>query len=77
MTEEFSIDDLFACHCEYKYSIEPHGGGYVLYYGRCGHRHGDNLVNMIEPAWNFDPVQITRLLNLGLKEYWESGRWEK
>lgn len=57
------------CECEVKYSIEPHGDGYALYYGRCNHRHGYNLANMVEPAFNFDPRHIEKLINLGAAEY--------
>lgn len=41
----------------------------MLYYGRCGHRHGYNLVNMVEPAWNFEPEHIEKLINLGNAGY--------
>lgn len=61
--------DLYNCSCEAYYSIEPHGDGYALYYGRCNHCHGYNLANMVEPAWNFDPDHIELLINLGHKEY--------
>ena len=57
------------CECEEKYSIEPHGDGYALYYERCDHRHGYNLANMVEPAFNFDPRHIEKLINLGAAEY--------
>lgn len=70
MTGVDSILALFEqCKCEAKYTIELHGPGYALYYGRCGHRHGYNLVNLIEPAWNFDPKHIEKLINLGAAEY--------
>jgi len=58
----FSFDD---CNCKDQYTIEPHGDGYALYYARCVHRHGYNLVNMTEPAFNFDPAHIEKLINLG------------
>jgi hypothetical protein len=46
-----------------KYTIYPHGDDYALYYGtHC-------LINMTEPAWNFDPKHIEKLLNLGAAEY--------
>lgn len=65
-----SIDiTIGECTCEAKYSIEPHGEGYALYYGRCTHMHGYNLVNLVEPAWNFDEDHLTKLLNLGNQEY--------
>lgn len=60
---------LFECKCEPKYTIEPHGAGFALYYGRCNHRHGYNLINMVEPAWNFYPEHIEQLINLGNAEY--------
>lgn len=55
--------------CEVKFTISPHGDGYALFYGRCNHRHGYNLINMIEPAWNFDAKHIEYLINLGAQEY--------
>jgi hypothetical protein len=60
---------LNPCNCEFRYTIESHGPGYALYYGRCRHRHGYNLINMLEPAWNFDPNHIELLINLGAAEY--------
>lgn len=56
---------LNECECETKYTIEPHGDGYALYYGRCNHRHGYNLVYMKEPAFNFDPEHIEKMINFG------------
>lgn len=42
-----SIPDIFSeCHCEDVYSYEPHGDGYAVYFGRCEHRHGYNLMNV-------------------------------
>lgn len=67
--EEKWVELLKPCTCEVKYTIEPHGDGYALYYGRCVHRHGYNLINMVEPAWNFEPAHIEKLINLGDKEY--------
>lgn len=70
MTDEEKWAELLKpCTCEARYTIEPHGSGYALYYGRCGHRHGYNLINMVEPAWNFEPAHIEKLINLGDKEY--------
>jgi hypothetical protein len=60
---------LEPCMCEAKFTIEPHGEGYALYYGRCVHRHGYNLINMVDPAFNFDPKHIEKLINLGNAEY--------
>lgn len=67
--EERWAELLKPCTCEGKFTIEPHGEGYALYYGRCNHRHGWNLINMVEPAWNFDPKHIEKLINLGNAEY--------
>jgi hypothetical protein len=61
--------NLVDCVCDPKFTIEPHNDGYVLYYGRCPHRHGYNLVQLIEPAFNFEPKHIERLINLGNAEY--------
>lgn len=58
---------MIHCECENEYSIEPHGQALVLYYGRCVHRHGFNLVYLTEPAKNFNPEEIEKLLNLGSK----------
>lgn len=58
-----------SCTCITQYSIEPHGEGYALYYDRCPHRHGYNLINMTEPAYNFEPRHIEHLINLGATEY--------
>ena len=66
---EFNLSDLFTCECEPRYTVELHGDGYALYYGRCVHRHGYNLINMVEPAWNFDPAHIEQLLQLGYQTY--------
>jgi hypothetical protein len=42
------------------------------------HKHGYNLVNMVEPAWNFEPKHIEKLINLGDAEYQKNpdgGHW--
>lgn len=74
-----TVTDPFGkCDCEARYTIEPHGEGYALYYGRCPHRHGYNLVNMVEPAFNFEPRHIEKLINLGDAEYQKNpngGEW--
>jgi hypothetical protein len=70
MTEVNSLASLFEpCTCESRYTIEPHGNGYALYYGRCMHRHGYNLVYLNSPALNCDLKKIETLLNLGNTEY--------
>ena len=60
------------CSCKSRYSIEPHGDGYVLCYARCAHHHGYNLINMTDPAFNFEPRHIERLLNAGAEAYNEN-----
>lgn len=57
------------CQCENKYTIEHHGDGYALYYGRCDHRHGYNLAYLTETAWNFEPRHLENMLNLGTEVY--------
>lgn len=70
LTEVNSLQALFEqCKCENRYTIETHGEGYALYFGRCNHRHGYNLINMVEPAWNFSPEHIEFLINVGAAEY--------
>jgi len=70
MTEINNLSaSLKSCKCETKYTIEPHGDGYALYYDRCNHRHGYNLINMTEPAWNFEPKHIEKMINLGHEVY--------
>lgn len=60
---------LNPCDCETRYTIEQHGNGYALFYNRCNHRHGYNLIYMTDPAWNFSPSHIEKLINLGHAEY--------
>ena len=38
------------CHCDEKYSIEPHGNGWALYRGRCNNKHGFNLAHITEAS---------------------------
>lgn len=64
--------DLTPCTCEYRYTIRTHGAKnefHVLYYGRCDHRHGYNLVELHDQAFNCDFDHIEHLLNLGMREY--------
>ena len=42
------LKDLLECHCKDRYSIEPHGDGYAIYWGRCQHRHGANIAHLTE-----------------------------
>ena len=58
------------CDCKPTFTIEPHGlDDYVLYYGRCKHQHGYNLVILTEPAFNFNPKHLEKLINLGNDVY--------
>ena len=61
--------DLFRCKCEPQYTIEPHGDGYALYFGRCNHKHGWNLVYLKEPSANCDLKHIEALINFGAEQY--------
>lgn len=70
--EPLTYLSLGMCECESKYSIEAHGDGYVLYWGRCNHKHGYNLVYLKEPAYNCDIQLLERIINLGNCEYWKS-----
>lgn len=60
---------LNKCDCPADFKIRPHGEGDALYFGRCNHRHGYNLVHLVEPAFNYDAGHIEKLLNLGLQKY--------
>jgi hypothetical protein len=62
----FSLDDS---EHEDKFTIEPHGDGYALYFGRSNTRHGYNLIYLNDPAFNCDLRHIEHLLNLGHTEY--------
>jgi hypothetical protein len=63
-TDELNAFGPFGpCTCKEEYSIEPHGDGYALYHGRCNHRHGYNLFNIKEVAFNCDLKLIEDLLN--------------
>ena len=46
-----SIFDEYEYHSNsknWKYSIEPHGDGYALYFGRTPFHHGANLAHLTE-----------------------------
>jgi hypothetical protein len=45
------------CDCESKYTIQPHGDAYALYFGRCMHRHGYNLMRISEVAHNCPSIE--------------------
>lgn len=42
------LKDLLECKCKQRYSIEPHGKGYAIYWGRCQHKHGCNIALLTE-----------------------------
>ena len=46
--KQSELNSLLDCRCDDKYSIEPHGPGYAIYWGRCPHRHGANLAMITE-----------------------------
>ena len=56
------------------FSLEKIDDGFILYQGRTGLQHGYNLAYIREPAHNFDPEFIERLLNLGLAAHLERVR---
>jgi len=58
------------CTCELKFSIEPHGDGYALYFGRCNHRHGLNLLHITELSYNAGDIlkKIENSLNKHIDE---------
>lgn len=45
-----SIEELLTCRCKKQYSIEPHGSKneHALYFGRCKHKHGFNVLKISE-----------------------------
>ncbi len=55
------------CPCVDKYSIEKHGKGYALYYGRCQHRHGFNLCLLSE--FDSEGQQTRALIERALNVY--------
>lgn len=61
------LNDLLYCRCSEKYSIERHGDGHAIYFGRCGHKHGANLAYLT--GCNRDDIinELERRLNLSEK----------
>ena len=54
--------DAIAFHNDpknWKYSIEPHGDGYALYYGRTPFHHGYNLAHLTE----ISPETINKIVH--------------
>ena len=52
-----------------KYTIEPHGDNFVLYYGRSTNRHGYNLAQISDLSFNCDLKHIEKLINIGNQVY--------
>ena len=50
------ITDMLQCQCNLGYSIEPHGDGWAIYYGRCDHFHGANL-GLINECYRKDLIE--------------------
>lgn len=40
------VESISICQCSDKYSIEKHGNGHALYFGRCDHKHGYNVLHI-------------------------------
>jgi hypothetical protein len=59
-----------------KYTIEPQGDNFVLYYGRTNDHHGYNLATVSNIAFNCDLKHIEKLINLEYDivdiDYWEN-----
>lgn len=67
--EEQFFGKLLECDCNPTFSVEKQiDGSYILFFGRCPHKHGDNLVYLKHPAINFNAEYIENLLNIGLNE---------
>lgn len=58
------IDEFFKpCDHPQRFTIEPHGDGMTLYFGRCGHFHGYNLGAITDISFN-----ALEILNKPLEE---------
>lgn len=44
---------LEECQCLSLFSIEEHGPGHAIYFGRCKHKHGYNIAFVTEPDMKF------------------------
>lgn len=65
------LDKKF-CSCIDKYSIEEHGKGYALYYGRCQHRHGYKLCLLSE--FDAEGKQTLELIERALNVYFGTAK---
>ncbi len=65
---ELKAKDMNICECEDKFTIEEHGGGEVLYFGRCDHKHGFNLCHVTEKSYNILDILNTRTNDAKLSE---------
>ena len=57
---ELKASDFDICDCKDEFTIEPHGDGEVLYFGRCNHKHGFNLCHVTEKSHNVLEILNTR-----------------
>ena len=49
------------CECKEKYSIEEYGDGYALFQGKCSHKSGYHLANLIDVNWGKLAVMLSKL----------------
>ena len=64
------------CDCEQTYSIEKHGDNFVIYHGRCPHRHGFKLATLSDLSFNCDIKHLRECLirgDLTRNEHWNPG----
>jgi predicted RNase H-like nuclease (RuvC/YqgF family) len=52
MSDELTEKFFAPCHHQQIFTIEPHGDGQTLYFGRCNHYHGYNLCAVDEVSYN-------------------------
>lgn len=62
MKAEQAIKAIEECTCPDRYSFESRTGGYVIYFGRCLHRHGYNIATLTRCRRDF-PRAIVEVLN--------------
>lgn len=55
------------CECNDNYTYEAHGDGYAVYFARCVHRHGYNIMDVRTHDPRI-PNKIVGLLNDNLDE---------
>lgn len=57
------MTELKPCKCVRKYTIEPHGTDFAIYYARCIHRHGLHIALLNEVDKHFDVDDLEKALN--------------